>query len=159
MNLPMHDLLKEAAAVISAAQDFGDALLKNLPKVEQKDCKRCAGKGYAHFLGGDRAPGQCFRCAGSGTVPATRKGAALLEAAFTERNAERLRVLYRGETLAISILEAAAAEEGADWSVANRLRVTRERREGTARHGKIAAVAAAAARVKLESLTNGKKAA
>lgn len=59
-----------------------------------KDCGRCQGKGYAHFLGGDRAPGICFGCAGKGRVMADRneKKRVAAECLVIERN--RLRFAW-----------------------------------------------------------------
>lgn len=61
---------------------------------EWRDCGRCQGKGYAHFLGGDRAPGICFGCAGTGKLIKGRKEAQRVAAESKTIELNRLRFCW-----------------------------------------------------------------
>lgn len=98
--------LDTARSIVMAAETYADALARAArsarPKVPMKECSRCHGKGYDYFMGGSRAPGQCFKCWGAGEVVAGRKDAEMLAGLYARAEVERLRVLYRGFSLALA---------------------------------------------------------
>jgi len=75
-----------ARAIQAASETYSDMLPYAKLDVATKPCPRCDGQGWAHFLGGNRPPGMCYRCAGAGTVPATRAGAAALNRAHADHS-------------------------------------------------------------------------
>lgn len=85
------------------AHTAADLFVRDWPRVvvPMKDCPRCGGKGYAHFLGNDRAPGACFRCSGSGRLPATRADAKKVQDSTNARDLARLRHMWRAMRAAL----------------------------------------------------------
>jgi hypothetical protein len=74
---------------------------------ETKPCGRCNGKGYDFFCGGARAPGVCFRCAGTGTALARRADTAAVKAVEIEAELSRLRAVWAATVKAIKALDPA----------------------------------------------------
>ena len=115
------NLIDEAHRIEAAAHAYADKLPRLLPVVQLKPCPRCSGKGYGFFMGSDGAPGECYRCdsRNPGQIPATRAGARALKLAQAQLMVERLRVIYRGQVLALSFARAALAEgeRGARFTV------------------------------------------
>lgn len=65
------DLELAHAAAISLADEAHAKKIEEIDKTFPRvDCTRCGGKGYAHFLGPQNAPGACYRCGGEGKVVA-----------------------------------------------------------------------------------------
>jgi len=111
-----HELVEVIAAEEDRVAKAAWAAARSL--CEWVDCPRCAGKGYDYFIGMDRPPGTCFRCAGKGTVPG--KGGHAYRATTSKIELDRLRRIwkrYRDELLPL----AKAAQEQAAASGQRRL--------------------------------------
>lgn len=105
-----------------------------------KPCNRCNGKGSAHFIGADRAPGICFKCAGKGTIYATK--AIHDEAALIVAKAELVRL--RACWVAVNTALKAAREEdklGSSWVTRSNITELERRLASYQRSGKAAAQA------------------
>lgn len=94
--------------VVIAAEKFGDDLVKRGMRqaraaATMKACDRCQGKGIGWWAG-TSAPGDCFKCGGSGQIVAKKADRDDLDRLRAQIEVERLRVLYRGYKMALSML-------------------------------------------------------
>jgi hypothetical protein len=112
-----------------------------MPKVPMKECSRCEGKGYAHFIGTDRAPGVCWKCWGKGEVVKGRNDARMLGSLYAKAEVERLRALYRGFTLALAF--AREAERVGEFLARHTVRTIERQIAAVVERGKAAAKEAA----------------
>jgi hypothetical protein len=122
------------------ADEIARAGRKSAPVVAHKTCRRCQGKGEAHFIGTNRAPGICFGCAGSGKVPATKADMAILVKHHAAVEVERLRVLYRGHLLAVSMLRGGMTS--LRWGVESEIESHERQMASIVEQGKAAKLAA-----------------
>lgn len=76
-----------------------------------KACGRCSGKGYDFFLGGDRAPGVCFGCAGSGKLIQGRNEARRVAAESKIVDLNRLRFCWVAVNKALKTFTADPSSE------------------------------------------------
>lgn len=96
-NDPIRAIEKQQSLELSEASNWLTVALKEVKKAiatEYVPCPRCSGKGYDFFLGGERAPGVCFRCAGEGKEVKSRKERQAIAAAEREAHLNYLRFAW-----------------------------------------------------------------
>lgn len=103
-------VLAELTQELNSIDGWADVVLKTFPKPawEETGCPRCAGKGEAHFIGPDRAPGVCFRCGGTGMVPKPGKNAAIAKTYGLNATLARYRAMWKAYSELLPKLQAAA---------------------------------------------------
>lgn len=108
-NDPIDAILKQRALELTEASNWLSVALKEVKKAiatEYVPCPRCSGKGYDFFLGGSRAPGVCFRCAGEGKEVKSRKEKQAIAAAELEGHLNYLRFAWVSTHKAALAMEA-----------------------------------------------------
>jgi len=71
-----------------------------------KACSRCGGKGYGYFFGGNRAPGQCFKCGGVGKVFVSGRAKSAATAVQAQVELVRLRACWKAVRVALAATKA-----------------------------------------------------
>jgi hypothetical protein len=105
------------AGLAAADREAREAYAAATRGVPHKECPRCDGKGHAFFLGGSRAPGVCFRCAGSGRVPAGRDAAKAVREAAARAETQRLARCRAAVAAALADAEGDLRAGGSSWAV------------------------------------------
>lgn len=109
-------VLAELIQDLNNIDGWADVVFKTFPKPtwETTKCPRCDGKGEAHFIGLDRAPGVCFRCGGSGDVPKPGKNASIATTYGLEATLARWRAMWKAYSELLPKLQAAAEKYAAE---------------------------------------------
>jgi hypothetical protein len=101
-------------AIDVADREAAKASLSAVKGLSTHDCSRCGGKGYDFFMGGERSPGVCFKCGGSGKVFASSKTKKTAASRAAQIELVRLRTCWKAVRTALTQISTLSPASGPD---------------------------------------------